>query len=212
MIKIVIADDHKLIRAGLKETVFKSSKNIDVVGEAANGAELMSLLEKVTADLLVLDITMPGKNGLDIIQEVRELYPELPILVLSMHPEERFALRSLKSGASGYLCKSDSLEELVDAVNRIVLQKRKYISPGVAEQLAMKMGNTDHVLLHEKLSDREFQVFNRLVSGKRVTDIADELNLSVQTIHTYRSRIKEKMNITSNVELVRYAIQNKLID
>lgn len=212
MINIVIADDHALVREGLKRTLRKNSTDIDVINEAGNAAELMDVLNEELPDLLILDITMPGKNGLDALKELKQFYPNLPVLILSMHPEERYAIRALKAGAFGYLTKSSIPDELVKAIKRVVTDKKKYISSSVAEQLAQNVGMDVNKSLHETLSDREFQVMRMIASGKKVKEIADDLSLSVRTVHTYRARVLDKMKLKSNVELTRYAIENNLVE
>lgn len=212
MIKVVIADDHPLIREGLKKLISKEAIDIKVEGEASNATELMELLTEELPDIVLLDITMPGKNGLEVLKDIKSLYPKLPVLILSMHPEERFAIRALKAGASGYFSKISISNELVSAIRVIVTRKRRYISPEVADQLAEHIDNTGNQLLHETLSDREYQVLCMIASGKKISTIADELTLSIQTIHTYRGRLKEKMNMKTDTELTKYAIQHNLID
>lgn len=211
MIEVVIADDHPLVREGLKKVV-DNSIDIKIIAEASNGKELMPILEKKIPDILILDITMPGRSGLDILKEVKNIYPNLPVMILSIHPEDRFAIRALRSGASGYLTKSAISDELVKAIRKITTEKRKYISPGVAEELASQVDISSNEPLHKNLSDREFQVLCMIANGKKVHEISEELSLSPQTIHTYRTRIKEKMDLNSNVEMTRYAITNDLID
>lgn len=214
MIKVFIADDHPLVREGLKKVVDQSTIDIKVIGEASDAYELMEELRKgnSTPDIVVLDITMPGKSGLDVLKEIKEFYPDLPVLMLSIHPEDRFAIRSLKAGASGYLTKSSISEQLVKAIRKIVTQKKKYISQNVAEQLASRVDQMNDKPLHESLSDREYQIMCLIASGKKVNEIAEELSLSIQTVHTYRARIKEKMGLQSNVEFTRYALEQNLID
>lgn len=212
MINILVADDHPLVREGLKNVVDKSTIDIKVVGEASNANELLEKLRDTKPDIVILDIAMPGKSGLDVLKEIKEFYPKLPVLMLSMHPEERFAVRSLKAGASGYLTKSSISDQLVNAIRKIVTQKKKYISPSVAEQLANRVDLNSDKPLHESLSDREYQIFCMIASGKNVKTIAGELSLSSQTVHTYRARIKDKMHLDSNVEITRYALENNLID
>lgn len=212
MIKVIITDDHPLVREGLKKVVSQESIDIKVVNEASTAVELLNLLSKELPDVVVLDIAMPGRNGLDVLKEIKELYPKLPVLILSMHPEDRFATRAIKAGAAGYLTKAGVSDELVTAIRIIVTQNKRYISPAVAEQLANQMDMNNDKPLHENLSDREYQVLCMIASGKKISTIAEELSLSVQTIHTYRARIKDKMSMKSNVELTRYAIKNELID
>ncbi|PAU94791.1 DNA-binding response regulator [Aliifodinibius salipaludis] len=211
MIKVVIADDHPFIREGVKKVV-DGKIDLEIIGEAENGNELLAILEEKTPDIIVLDITMPGKSGLELLKELRDRYPNLPVLILSIHSEERFAIRALKAGAFGYLTKASISDDLLKAIRKIVTENRKYITPEVAEQLASQVDSSKEGALHEALSDREFEVLCMIASGKDVNDIAEELSLSPQTIHTYRTRIKEKMNISSNVEMTRYAIENNLIE
>ncbi|SHE44242.1 two component transcriptional regulator, LuxR family [Fodinibius roseus] len=213
MINTVIADDHPLMREGVKK-VIDNEMGIQVVGESSDGRELLSKLEaSPLPDIVILDITMPGKSGMDLIKDIKNLYPSLPILILSIHPEERFAIRALKAGAEGYLCKSSISKKLVKAIKKIVIEKRKYITEDVAEQLALQVDQSrpNGQPLHESLSDREFEVLCMIAAGKGVAEIANELSLSPHTVHTYRSRIKEKMNLATNVEMTRYAIANDLI-
>lgn len=211
MIKIVIADDHPFIREGIKKVV-NSNTDLEVIGEAENGNELLDILEKKKPNIVILDITMPGQSGLELLKQINDLYPNLPVLILSIHSEERFAIRALKAGAYGYLTKTSISEELIKAIRKITTEKRKYITPEVAEQLAMQVDVNKDNPLHEELSDREFQVLCMIAKGMKVTDIAQEVSLSPQTIHTYRARIKEKLNLSSNVEMTRYAIDNNLIE
>lgn len=213
MVEVVIADDHSLIREGLKKIISIESNDIKVVHEASNANELMAILNRQLPDIILLDITMPGKSGLEVLKEIRNLYPNLPVLILSMHPEERFAFRALKAGAAGYFSKRNSFDdELIRAIRVVVTQKRRYISPEVADQLAEHLDNTKTDQLHDTLSNREYQVLRMIASGKKASTIARELSLSVQTIHTYRSRLKDKMKMNTDTELTKYAIQHKLID
>lgn len=210
MIKIVIADDHQLIREGIKKTL-KEEGDINVVGEACNGAELLDIVGKKEFDIVVMDLSMPGLSGLDLIKKLRDRSPKLPILVLSMHPEERFALRVLKAGASGYLTKESAPEGLVEAIRKIV-NGGKYITPTLAERLAIEIENLQEKLPHELLSDREFQVFIMLSAGVPIKDICEKLFLSLSTVHTYRTRILGKMKMESNSDLTHYAVKHGLID
>jgi len=211
MINVVIADDHPFIREGIKKVV-NGEMDLQVIGEAENGGELLTILEEKKPNIVVLDITMPGKSGLELLKELNNLYPNLPVLVLSIHSAERFALRALKAGAYGYLTKTSISDELIKAIRKITKEKRRYITQEVAEQLASQVDVSNKGPLHERLSDREFEVLRMIASGKDVNEIADELSLSPQTIHTYRKRIKEKMNLSSNVEMTRYAMENNLIE
>lgn len=212
MIKVLIVDDHPLVREGLKKVVSQRTTNIKVIGEASSANQLMGKLAENLPDIVILDIAMPGKSGLDVLKEIKEFYPHLPVLILSMHPEDRFAIRALKAGASGYLTKSSISDQLVKAIKRIVTKKKKYISQSLAEELAERVDSHSEKPLHESLSDREYQILCMIASGKKVNEIANELSLSVQTVHTYRSRIKDKTGLNTNVELTRYALHNNLID
>ena len=208
-IKILIADDHVIVRRGLKQIV-EETTDIIIVGEAANGGEVLRQIGEKTFDLLVLDITMPGRSGLDVLKEVRQLRPKLPVLVLSMHAEEQFAARVLKAGAAGYLTKESAPEELVKAIRK-VHSGGKYISSAQAEKLVHLLGNQSHQMPHEALSDREYEVLRKIASGRTVSQIAEEVKLSVKTISTYRTRILEKMRMETSAELTHYAIKNGLV-
>jgi DNA-binding NarL/FixJ family response regulator len=209
MIRVLIADDHTVVRQGLKQ-ILSDDPQLSVVGEAADGNEVLTALETLSVDALVLDITMPGRNGLDVLKEVKRKRPALPVLVLSMHPEDQFAIRILRAGAAGYITKESAPEELVGALRK-VCSGGKYVSPQLAEKLAVFIGDETTRPPHEKLSDREFEVLRMLALGKTVTEVAEELLLSVKTVSTYRSRVLEKMKMTSNADLTRYALQNELI-
>lgn len=210
MIKVFIVDDHEIIRQGLK-MILKAETDIQVVGEASNGEEALAKIRKEEIDIMLLDMNMPGRNGIDLLGDIKTLKPKISILVLSIHPEDKFALRTLKSGASGYLCKDTALEELVVAIRRIHT-KGRYISTNLAEQLAFDVIVDTSSPAHDTLSNREREILIKLASGEKVKDIAIELNLSVSTVFTYRLRIFEKLKVTNNVELTHYAIDNKLID
>jgi DNA-binding NarL/FixJ family response regulator len=209
MIKILIADDHTIVREGLKQIIANSS-GLVVTGEAANGQETMDLVRKNNFDVILLDISMPEKDGLAILKQLKREKFELPVLVLSMHPEEQYAVRVLKMGASGYLTKASASDELIKAIKKISTGKR-YISDSLAEKLALDLDIDTEKLPHEYLSDREFQVMCMIASGKTVTNIAEELSLSVNTISTYRVRVLDKLKMTTNSELTRYAIKNQLV-
>ena len=210
MLKILIADDHAIVRQGLKQIVAET-QDMTVAGEATNGQELLDKIRESEYDVVVLDITMPVRNGMDVLKQLRTERPELPVLMLSIHPEEQYALRALKAGASGYLTKESAPDELVIAIRK-VSSGGKYISASLAEKLAFKFGGGREQELHEALSDREYQVLCMIASGKTVTDIAQELLLSEKTVSTYRSRVLEKMNMKNNAELTYYAIKNQLIE
>lgn len=209
-IKILIADDHAIVREGLKQIVAEE-KDMIVSGEAENASSLMNLLERDSWSIVVLDINMPGKSGLEALKDIKHLYPNLPVLILSMFSEDQYGLRAIKAGASGYLKKVSAPTELVVAIRKIV-SGRKYINPDLAEKLAENLGGDKQNILHEKLSDREYQIMCSIALGKTAEEIAEELSLSINTIYTYRNRILEKMSMKSNVELTQYAIQYKLID
>jgi DNA-binding NarL/FixJ family response regulator len=209
MLKILIADDHAIVRQGLKQIVTETQDMI-VAGEASNGQELLNKLKDNDYDVVVLDITMPGRNGIDVLRQLRTERPGLPILMLSIHPEEQYALRALKAGASGYLTKESAPDELVVAIRK-VSSGGKYISASLAEKLAFKLEADLEQAPHETLSDREYQVMCMIASGKTVMAIAQELMLSEKTISTYRSRILDKMNLKNNAELTYYAIKNNLV-
>lgn len=210
MIKVLIADDHSLIREGFKKIIARES-DITVVGEAANSAEVMNFLEKQSCDIVVLDITMPGKNGLDILGDIRLQYPDLNVLILSMHAEEHYALRALKNGARGYLTKESAPDELIKAIRKIH-GGRMYISQEVAEQLAYNIGGKSEKMPHDDLSDREFQVLQLLAKGKTISEIGEMLTISASTVSTYRQRILEKLNLKNTSELILYAVNNRLIE
>ena len=211
MIKILIADDHAVVRQGLKQ-IITDEKDMQVAGEAETGAQVLQLVGSEELNVVILDITMPGgKSGLDLLPEIKALRPMIKILILSMHAEEQFAVRALKSGASGYITKQSAPTELVRAIRK-VQSGGKYISQSIAEQLAFFYSDDASKPPHEKLSDREFQVALMIAEGKTLREIADELNISEKTVGTYRVRILEKMNMTRNAELIRYAVQNKLIE
>jgi len=209
MINILIADDHPVVRKGMKQ-IIEEETDMKITDEASNGAEVLSKISKNDFDIILLDITMPGRSGLEILKEARKMKPKIPIIVLSIHPEQQYAIRALKAGAAGYLTKSSAPEELITAV-RIVSDGRKYISPSLAELLASDLIADKEKLPHETLSNREYQIMCLLCSGKRLTDISEELCLSVKTISTYRTRILKKMNMKTNAELTYYAFQNRLV-
>ena len=212
MIRILIADDHAIVRKGLKEIIVADSDNMCIAGEADNFGGVIKETVSGDYDILVMDINMPSGNALDTIKQLRQSYPDLPILILSIYPENQYAVRMIKAGASGYLTKNSAPEDLVAAIARIS-SGEVYVSQTVGRQLMYDLMNSaDGRLPHEMLSDREYQVFRRLAFGKTVQVIADELNLSKQTISTYRGRILEKMNMKSNSDFVSYAIRNELME
>ncbi len=209
MTNILIADDHSVVRRGIKQ-ILTDEPDMRVTGEASNSDELLKMLGSDSWDLLILDITMPGKSGLDALIDIKQLTPELKILILSMHPEEEIALRALKSGADGYLNKESVPGELIRAIKK-VLSGGKYISSTLAEAIIFSNHSEANKEPHEELSEREFQVLCLIASGLSLTEIAEKFSLSVKTISTYRSRILEKMEMKSNVELTHYAIKHKLV-
>jgi len=210
MIRVLVADDHPLIRSGLKQ-ILAQEPDVAVLGEAEDSEQLLDRIEEQGWDIVLLDITMPGRGGLDALREIRRRKPGLPVLVLSMLAEEQFAVRAIKAGASGYLSKTDPPTEIVRAIRKVVSGK-KYVSATLAETLANAVESGNERPPHESLSDREFQVMSKLASGKTVSQIAAEISLSVKTVSTYRARVLEKMNMRTNAELTRYAIQNGLVD
>jgi len=210
MISIYIVDDHEIIREGLKK-ILREEPDLKVVGEAQSGDDVIRNIKNIDCDIMLLDMNMPGRSGLELLTDIKELKPNIHILVLSIHPEDKFALRTLKAGASGYLCKDTALDELVIAIRK-VHTKGRYLSTNLAEQLAFDYMPDKSQLPHETLSNREQEIMFLLVAGKKVKDIAKELGLSISTVFTYRVRIFEKLNIKSNVELTHYALNNKLVD
>jgi two-component system, NarL family, invasion response regulator UvrY len=210
MIRALIADDHAVVRQGLRQ-ILQETSDMQVTGEAATGPEALERARGDSYDVVVLDITLPGRSGFEVLKELRVERPELPVLVLSMHAEEQFAVRLLKAGAAGYLNKETAPEELIKAIRKVVAGGR-YVSPTLAEKLAFEIDAGSDKSAHETLSDREFQVMRMLASGKTVKEIAAELSLSVKTISTYRARILAKMNLHTNAELIHYAITNQLVE
>src|SRR5450432_2626352 len=208
--RILIADDHAVVRQGLKQILADSFPAAEF-GEAGNAGEVLERAWKQDWDVVVLDIKMPGRSGLDALKELRQAKPKLPLLVLSAHPEDQYAVRVLKAGASGYMTKDRAPEELMQAVKK-VLGGGKYVSPILAEKLATQLTTDTTRPLHESLSDREFQVLQMIASGRALKEIAAELSLSEKTIGTYHIRLLEKMGMHSDVELTRYAIEQRLVD
>jgi DNA-binding NarL/FixJ family response regulator len=208
--KILITDDHAVVRQGLKLILADHFKRA-VFGEAQNAQEALDRVWKEKWDVVILDITMPGRNGLEVLKEIKRSRPKLPVLVLSMHPEDQFAVRMLKTGAAGYLTKESAGEELVGAINKVMAGGR-YISPSLAERMASYLDIDIHKAPHERLSDREFLILRMIASGKSVGQIAKELSLSVSTVSTYRARILEKTDMKNNAELTHYAVQKGLVD
>ncbi len=210
MIKILIADDHPVVRKGLKLLIREEYPSAQL--EGVNDTEaLMRKLTETSWDIVICDLNMPGRSGLDALHHIKQAYPSLPVLIMSMYPEDQYALRVLKSGAAGYLGKESIHENIIRAIHTVLLGK-KFITPSIAEKLADALGSRDQELSsYEKLSDREFDVFKLLATGKSVTEIAEQLSLSVTTVSTYRARILEKMDMKSNADITRYALDHKLI-
>jgi DNA-binding NarL/FixJ family response regulator len=209
--RIIIADDHALIRKGLKE-ILQQVEGLVLLDEAQNGSELLLKIEENDYDIIVLDISMPGKSGLDVLKDLRRIKPEIPVLILSVYPEEQYAIRVLKAGAAGYLTKDSAPDELVSAIKKIV-NGGKYISASLAEMLASEVRGGGVIKQpHEYLSDREFQVMKMLAVGKTIKEISEELFLSPKTVSTYLTRIYDKMKFASKAELTAYAMKNGLID
>lgn len=207
-IGVLICDDHPIVRSGLR-TILNGAGDINVLGEAASYAELRGLLRGTSCQVLLLDIDMPGKSGMDVLVLVKAEYAALNVLMLSIYPEDQYAVRAIKSGASGYLNKNSAPEKLVEAV-RTVATGRRFISPEVSVALAEAVAG-DHDVPHKQLSNREFQVLRMIASGKRLSEIAAELALSPKTVSVYRARILEKMKLANNVELARYAVKHRLL-
>ena len=210
MRKFLIIDDHALMRRGLKQLLADEFPNA-ILGEARDGAEALQLIQQQKWDVVILDIFLPGRSGLDVLNDIKHVEPELPVLIHSMHPEDQFAVRAFKGGASGYICKTDLPEELLKAMQKILAGGR-YVSPALAEKLAFSLADKVVQAPHEKLSDREFQVLRMIAAGKATSEIAKELSLSAKTISTYRARILDKMKMKTNAELIYYMIEHRLND
>ncbi len=209
MLRILIADDHTVVRKGLRQILLDEFPTA-IIEEVADAEELIKKVMSAKWDVVISDLSMPGRSGLDALQQIKLSYPNLPVLILSIHPEEQYALRALKSGASGYLSKDTAPDELVKAVQKVLLGK-KYISQAIAEKLANSFSADSSLSPHETLSDREFDVMKLLANGKSVSEIAEMLLLSVTTVSTYRARVMVKLNMKSNSDLTKYAIENNLI-
>jgi DNA-binding NarL/FixJ family response regulator len=209
-IKVLIADDHAIVREGLKQ-ILADTNDIVVAGDAQNAQEAVQLVRKTEAHVLLLDISMPDRSGLEVLKQVKKETPNIAVLMLSMHREDQYALRSLKAGASGYLNKQSAPAELVNAI-RLVVSGKKYITQELAQAMANQLDTDQEIPPHEILSDREYQTLTLIASGKAVSDIAAELMLSVKTISMYRSRLLQKMKLKNNAELTHYAIKNQLVD
>lgn len=210
MIRILIVDDHAMFRAGLKR-IFEEEPDLEVADEAANGQEALYKAGRSEFDLVLMDISMPGWNGLDVLKELKCRSKNLPVLLLSMHPEEQFAVRALRAGASGYLTKDSEPDELIRAIH-VAVKGKKYISPSLSQILAAGLGITEERPLHSTLSNREYHVLYRIASGQTIGAIAKEMELSPQTVSTYRARILQKMRMKTSAELTHYAISNRLVE
>ena len=209
-IRVFIADDHAIVRAGLKQ-ILAEERDISVVGEAETGLDAIKLFRKSRCNVLLLDISLPDRNGIEVLKQIKDDKPELAVLMLSMHREDQYAIRSLKAGAAGYLTKQSAPRELVNAIRQVAGGQR-YVSAQLAQVLAAQIGENHDGPLHENLSDREYQTLMMIASGKTVSEIAKELSLSVKTISEYRSRLLAKMNLKTSAELTHYAIRNQLVD
>jgi two-component system, NarL family, invasion response regulator UvrY len=210
MKKILLVDDHKIVRDGLKNLINLES-DIEVAGEASSGVEALTLIRQFDYDVVVLDISMPDKNGIDTLHDLKHIAPDLPVLVLSGYAEEQYALNLMRSGCHGYLSKNADSDEIIKAIKKIASGK-KYISAELAELMTSELSHPSDKQLHEMLSEREFQVFFKLASGLSPTEIADQLNISIKTVSTYRARIMEKMCLKTNADLTYYAIKHALLD
>ena len=210
MIRILVADDHAVVRQGVKQ-ILADVKDMTVKDEAQNGTETLKKVTEQDFDVVLLDISMPGRSGLEVLEDIKAHRPKLPVLILSMHPEEQYAVRALKAGAAGYLTKASAPQELIGAIRKAA-GGGKYVTASLAEKLVDQLETDTEKLPHELLSNREHQVMLMLAGGKSVSDIADELNLSVKTISTYRARVMSKMGMKKNAELTLYAVHNKLIN
>lgn len=207
--KVLIADDHAIVRHGLKQLLADEYQTLSV-GEAQNAQDILRLVREQVWDIVVLDISLPGRNGLEVLKEIKQVCPKTPVLIFTTHSEELYAIRGFKAGATGYMTKESAPEHLIEAIRK-VLRGGRYITPALAEILAAHLGVDVDKAPHEELSDREYQVFCLIASGKTVSQIANELSRSVTTISTYRARILEKMGMKNNAELTHYAISNKLV-
>jgi two-component system, NarL family, invasion response regulator UvrY len=210
MIRVLIADDHDIVRQGMKR-VFSRTQDIEVAGEASTGQEALEKIWAEKFDVVILDISLPGRNGLEILKQIKSQQPKLQVLVLSMYPEEQYAVRVLRGGAAGYLTKESDKSELIEAIRRIA-QGKKYITPALAEMLADELEPSADKAPHDRLSDREYHLLCLIAKGKSTKEIADDLALSMKTVGTHRARILEKMGMKSNAELTHYAIQRKLVE
>ncbi len=210
-IRVLIADDHAIIRQGLKQ-ILSDTEDLEVVAEADGGVKALQVLRNTQCDVVLMDVSMPDRNGIDTLKLVRKEFPRLPVLILSMHPEEQYAVRALRAGAAGYLSKQGAPEQLVTAILGNVAAGKKYVSAAVAEELANVIGEDVERPPHEKLSDREYQTLCMISSGKTLTQIAEQLNLSVKTVSVYRARLLEKMKLRNNAELTHYGLKHGLVE
>ncbi|MEZ5626072.1 MAG: response regulator transcription factor [Rhodocyclaceae bacterium] len=209
-IRVLIADDHAIVRQGLRQ-ILSDIEDMEVAGEACNGVEALQLSRDGQWDVVLMDVSMPDRNGIDALKLIRKEHPRLPVLILSMYPEEQYAIRALKAGAAGYLTKQSAPEQLVTAIRQVASGK-KYVSASLAMELAEAIGEDTDRPLHEKLSDREYQTLCMIASGKTLTQIAEELNLSVKTVSVYRARLLEKMRLRNNAELTHYGLKFGLVE
>ncbi|HEY8856743.1 MAG TPA: response regulator transcription factor [Rugosibacter sp.] len=209
-IHVLIADDHAIVRQGLKQ-ILSETDDLVVTGEADDGAEALQLARQQPWDVFLLDVSMPNRNGIDTLKQLKKEFPRLPVLILSMHPEEQYAVRALKAGAAGYLTKQSAPEQLVTAIRQVAGGK-KYVSAIVAQQLVEALSDDSDKLPHERITDREYQVLVMIASGIPLTQIAESLNLGVATVSTYRARLLEKMGLRSTAELIRYGLENRLVE
>jgi DNA-binding NarL/FixJ family response regulator len=209
-IRVLIADDHAIVRQGLRQ-ILSDTPDLTVSGEAENGVQAVQMVRTGEWDVVLMDVSMPDRNGIDALKIIKKEFPRLPVLILSMYPEEQYAIRALKAGAAGYLTKQSAPELLVTAIRQVASGK-KYVSPSLAEELANAIGDDSERLPHEKLSDREYQTLCMIASGKTPTEIAEALNLSVKTVSVYRARLLEKMNLRNNAELTHYGLKHGLAE
>ena len=209
-IRVLIADDHAIVRQGLRQ-ILSDTPDLTVAGEAENGVQAVQMVRTGEWDVVLMDVSMPDRNGIDALKILKKEFPRLPVLILSMYPEEQYAIRALKAGAAGYLTKQSAPELLVTAIRQVASGK-KYVSPSLAEELANAIGDDSERLPHEKLSDREYQTLCMIASGKTPTEIAEALNLSVKTVSVYRARLLEKMNLRNNAELTHYGLKHGLAE
>lgn len=210
MKNILLVDDHSIVRQGLRNLI-ELEQGLQVTGEASTGVEAINLVRANKYDIVILDISMPDKNGVDTLQDLRRISPDLPVLILSGYAEKQYALNLIRNGCQGYLSKDADADEIIRAI-RTITSGKHYISSGLAELMTTELRQPSEKLLHELLSKREFQVFLKLAGGRSPTDIADELHISIKTVSTYRTRILEKMNLKTNADLIYYAIKNHLVD